>query len=354
MTESNRHAAPTCTSTRSRLEILGLAVEHHALVARLQREIIGPNLDEIIGGFYDVLLACNDTARFLTDAALVRTLERSQRHYLLTFGIDFDTDEYVSTRLRVGLAHARVGLPLSTYQCAYRRLEHLIEACIDIAPHLRPEERTALRVVCGLVASLDLAIGMEAYHGAEISALESSIDALRSEGEHLRHEATTDVLTGVANRKAIVTALEAALEESLRSERPLTLLLADLDHFKLVNDTYGHQVGDEVLRDAVGRMSAALRTEDVLGRYGGEEFMVVLAETKLIQGVEIANRMRGRLSCTPIVGDGRRIRITISIGAAEARPTDTFETFVGRADAALLAAKRKGRDRVAAFGHVAM
>jgi diguanylate cyclase (GGDEF)-like protein len=322
-----------------RLALLGLTPDHRALAIRLRDEAIAPNLDAIITEFYDTLLALDETRRFLESSAMVTLLQQAQRRYLLGFGVNFDSRGYCADRLRIGRAHARIGLPLSVYQCAYARLQEII---LGHLPARVLADKTDLRAMTSLVlkiAALDMSLATESYHYARIEHLEDSI------GE-LRDEASTDALTGIANRKRALAMLDEALANARRPIEPLCLMMSDLDHFKRVNDTFGHLVGDEVLRDVARRMGAALREEDLVGRYGGDEFIVIVRDTPRRLALEIAERVRNRVSSTAVSVHGLKIFITLSVGLTEAAVEDSARELLERADGALYAAKKSGRDRV--------
>ncbi len=127
---------------------------------------------------------------------------------------------------------------------------------------------------------------------------------------------------------------------------PLCVIMADLDHFKTINDAYGHLVGDEVLQIAAGRMASAARTNDEVCRYGGDEFLCILENTGISDGEEIAQRMRSRINGDTLQSGERQFQLTLSLGLAEASKDDTLDSLIDRADSALYAAKRAGRDRV--------
>ncbi|MDA8359006.1 MAG: sensor domain-containing diguanylate cyclase [Actinomycetota bacterium] len=183
---------------------------------------------------------------------------------------------------------------------------------------------------------------------------------LLDQHRQLAERATHDPLTGVLTRAAILDLLDAAhLEhtalggEARRgadavARTPYSVAMADLDHFKEVNDRYGHLVGDQVLAEAAARARRALRAADSIGRYGGEEFLVVLPHCRLEQAVEVAERVRSAVSSTPIATTAGDITMTLSIGVADAEPGTTAVGTVDRADQALYRAKEAGRDRCAA------
>jgi diguanylate cyclase (GGDEF)-like protein len=162
--------------------------------------------------------------------------------------------------------------------------------------------------------------------------------------EQLEVVATRDALTGVPNRRAIDEALTAALAGT--PGRPVGTIMADIDHFKMINDTLGHATGDRVLREFAQRLGATTRTGDVVGRYGGEEFLVVLPDTSEQSLIEIANRLCNVVGRTPFIVDGRAVAVTASFGAAAGTSgTTPAADLCERADRALYVAKTGGRNR---------
>jgi len=158
--------------------------------------------------------------------------------------------------------------------------------------------------------------------------------------------ATMDGLTGLYNRHHFLKLAESEFQRARRYNRPLSVIMLDIDHFKLVNDTYGHAVGDQVLRAVATRCHEALRANDRIGRYGGEEFALLLPENETAGAGYVAERLRRLVSETPIQVENQIIYVTISLGVA-ARREDCIdvESLIGRADAALYAAKSAGRNR---------
>jgi diguanylate cyclase (GGDEF)-like protein len=165
--------------------------------------------------------------------------------------------------------------------------------------------------------------------------------------EQLRIEATNDALTGILNRRAILNVLEREAARATRHASSLGILLLDLDHFKRVNDGYGHTVGDAVLEQVSTRLSAPLRKYDAVGRYGGEEFLVVLPQCDLEQIADIAERVRLSVASAPIETTAGELAVTVSIGAATTEEDAvSIDDLIQRADRALYAAKEHGRNRV--------
>jgi diguanylate cyclase (GGDEF)-like protein len=166
--------------------------------------------------------------------------------------------------------------------------------------------------------------------------------------EALRDQATHDGLTGLLNRLAIQEMLHNELARAAREVQPIAVLMVDLDHFKLVNDTYGHLVGDAVVREAACRMKASVRRYDAVGRYGGEEFLIVLPGCHGSDARDQAERIRESIASQPFVINGSPLVVTCSIGVS-CRPAPTLldsDDLVRDADQALYRAKDAGRDRV--------
>lgn len=163
----------------------------------------------------------------------------------------------------------------------------------------------------------------------------------------LRDLTLLDPLTGIANRPGIEREAARALDESIRDGTPLSLLMLDLDHFKAINDRYGHAAGDKVLRAITTVWQAQLRGRDPLGRVGGEEFVVVCPDTTLEQALVVANRLRESATALRFDEIDPALRVSVSIGAAQARKAgDSCDALLDRADTALYRAKHQGRDRV--------
>lgn len=167
--------------------------------------------------------------------------------------------------------------------------------------------------------------------------------------QELRLLARIDPLTGVSNRLAINEATTLMLAHSTRYRQPLGVLMLDADHFKNVNDRFGHNGGDKVLRSLVFSIRATLRDSDLIGRVGGEEFVVLSPGADLANAMLLAERVRATVEKTPLIIDGQSLTLTVSVGVAVAASNDRDGTaLLQRADAALYAAKRAGRNRVEA------
>ncbi len=163
--------------------------------------------------------------------------------------------------------------------------------------------------------------------------------------EAFRFEASHDPLLRLWNRTAIFDLLKTELSRATRSQTPLTVFFIDLDFFKLVNDSYGHSVGDEALIGVAKKLSGAVREYDHVGRYGGEEFLVVLPNCTIESAREVAERIRQQIAEEPMI-DIIQLRITVSIGLSQWQPGQELSDLLHRADIALYRAKQNGRNRV--------
>lgn len=172
----------------------------------------------------------------------------------------------------------------------------------------------------------------------------------RSMEEALRDMASRDPLTGIFNRRSFMDMARAQLARAHRFHEPLSVFVLDVDHFKRINDSFGHATGDDALRMVAAGCQAILREYDILGRLGGEEFVVVLPGATADESRVVAERVRRHLARMPIEAPDGTFRLTVSIGIAGLEgATDTLERAIHRADLALYRAKHLGRNLVAVF-----
>ena len=177
-------------------------------------------------------------------------------------------------------------------------------------------------------------------------ALNEEIEGRKKLEDHLRTLATTDSLTGLLTRRSLFEMGEREIRRNVRNGLPLSFMLIDLDHFKMVNDKFGHAAGDEALVVFAEIGAKVLRSTDILGRLGGEEFGVILPEADLDSAFLIAERYRKEFASRPISFQGQEVMVTISIGVTELlSKEDTLEKAFTRADQALYLAKARGRNR---------
>lgn len=185
--------------------------------------------------------------------------------------------------------------------------------------------------------------------GSELRSVVEEVESLRKELEQVREESQTDGLTGILNRKAFDAALEHCIHTARKNSHSFCMLLIDIDHFKTFNDTFGHLVGDKVLRFVAATLKQCVKGKDTAARYGGEEFAVILPKTDLGGATSVAEQIRSMVSAGELTdkkGNESYGRITISVGIAEFVVSDLPHHLVRRADRALYLAKAHGRNRV--------
>jgi len=165
--------------------------------------------------------------------------------------------------------------------------------------------------------------------------------------EELAHMAMYDALTDILSRRALLEQAEVERQRTRRYNRDLSILMIDIDHFKKVNDAYGHIIGDIVLREVAQSLKKQTRRSDYVGRYGGEEFLIILPETRLDMALILAEKLRKRVAELTIPADGRILKdITVSIGVSAYENDPTIDEFINRSDQWLYKAKTGGRNQV--------
>ena len=181
--------------------------------------------------------------------------------------------------------------------------------------------------------------------------LEQEIQERTRVQAELEQLATTDSLTGLNNRRHFFVLAQREYVEAQRYQRPLAAILFDVDHFKQINDRYGHAIGDQVLRAIASLTQATIRQVDIAGRYGGEEFALMLPETDLAGALIIAERLRSQIEQHPVFVEAMPIAVTVSLGVAEIdlEDPDPLETLIQQTDRAMYAAKQAGRNRICGF-----
>jgi two-component system, cell cycle response regulator len=187
--------------------------------------------------------------------------------------------------------------------------------------------------------------------GKRIVTLERSLRAVVEENRRL---SITDPLTGAYNRRYLMEQLPIEIDRSSRYAHPLSVLMCDVDHFKRINDSFGHQAGDEVLRQTVARIKTAVRTTDWIARYGGEEFVIVLPETALANAIKVADNLRLALANNPIIYDNHSISVTASFGVSgwtDNVPADAqVAALISNCDEGVYASKANGRNCITTKG----
>ncbi len=249
-------------------------------------------------------------------------------------------------------------LPHGNYRLQLRAITRgmqprTVETAVTVAVRPRWYETVAARLIAVLLLLAGI-VGLvhlrTLYLRRQAKQLQLKIDDqtrdLRSANQRLDELAGTDGLTGAYNRRRFLEL--AGSERELAEGRPICIALFDLDSFKQINDTHGHLAGDVVIRAAIDVIKRHCRQGDLVGRYGGEEFVLCLPGTQLAQALETGERIRHALASTLLSHEGRPISVTVSIGIAALRPGESIEQWLSRADKALYEAKRNGRNRCVA------
>ncbi|MDH3611945.1 MAG: diguanylate cyclase [Gammaproteobacteria bacterium] len=330
-----------------RLSLVGLArPELRAQGEALQDRVIRPNCDAILDSFYSSLVGIEGFSKIVGEFSDADRLRKTQSRYLQSLGVGFDQRQYFEERLRIGSVHNRIGVPQSLYQCSFQTLQFLLIR--HIPRHLQCDRSAFENMIEFIlkITALDMSLAVESYCAAKMFGLEESLKIVRGERERLHHLSVTDWLTDLHNHSFSRQYLTESLDRARREESPLCVIMADLDHFKKINDVHGHLVGDQVLRIAAARMISGARTGDEIGRYGGEEFLFILRNTDIAEGQNVAERVRLRVNSDSVRSKNTEINVSLSLGVAQARAADNVDTLIDRADAALYAAKLAGRDCV--------
>ncbi len=234
------------------------------------------------------------------------------------------------------------GIPLSDHQIL--RAIQSGKACRNAEEFLTGKDGTLIPVsfVCNPIIDDGKPAGfVAAFH--DMTPIKQAYEALNRANELLEHQATTDPLTGVYNRLKFDDILHAEISRSRRHSIPLSLVMFDIDHFKEVNDTFGHHAGDVVLQQMTDLMAKELRRYDHFARWGGEEFMILLSHNRLESGGQLAEKFREKIENHRFTGVGR---VTCSFGVTQLVDEDDFFRFTRRVDGALYRAKALGRNRV--------
>jgi two-component system, cell cycle response regulator len=337
-------------SSSHALAVLNSHLEHdRAPIFVALRHPIGMGLRHRLGEFRRVLVAESDQA-----------LRVSLRRMLSAWGFDVVLARHGAEALKILMEQRPPDLAILDRTLAgidgVELCRRISEQRSEFSPHVfilakRSETRDVVRALeSGADEYLTAPIEereLKARLAAASRILKRRNDLIISR-EAFRDEATRDALTGVWTRRAILEILDVELGRPDRTPASTGVLLLDLDHFKSVNDTYGHLAGDQVLAEASRRLSRQLRSYDAIGRYGGEEFMVIAPGCGRQELCELAERLRAAIESEPFRVTPSAITITVSIGAMVAPSTAApARDSIAAADAALYAAKKAGRNRIA-------
>ncbi len=285
---------------------------------------------------HQVVQECLNKGEPLTEALLAALYER----YILPDGYE----RFRSVRTDLERLLKALLKTLRQADANNQGFQQALETQIDALG--RAEDTTSLqRIAQALLTAAQEARAHQQRLAQELEVARQELKKAHSELEQHRRAALIDPLTGLYNRRG----LDDVLRELWPTTPQLTMLVADIDHFKKVNDTYGHLVGDVVIRNVAETLRRTIRGEDYAARYGGEEFVVLLPDTDLAGGMQVGENIRARVAKLRLVRKHDKLAIdafTISIGVASRKPEDTPEDLFNRADEAVYLSKRAGRNRV--------
>lgn len=317
------------------------------------RGLIEQDVDRIVDRFYEHQTGVPEMALVIGDADTLRRLRVAQRRYILDLFSGFYDAEYVNNRLRIGLVHKRIGVEPKLYLAAVQTLQNLI---VDsLKPHRDAVGLGAFQVALAKLLMFDVALVFDTYIRSMVAQIEiakaRSDDYARALEEKVRERtrqlevlSRTDSMTGLLNVRYLNEVLTQALRAAQRRLETVTLVYLDVDDFKAINDTQGHQRGDEILRLIGETMLACSRAEDHCFRYGGDEFCVVMSRCTEAHARELyGQRLREAIA-------QREEGLSLSIGFAQTGPEDFLspEELLRLADDRMYAEKKAAKARRAA------
>ncbi|WP_373973641.1 diguanylate cyclase [Chitinibacter sp. SCUT-21] len=308
-------------------------------------------IDHVVNQFYESQTSVSEIALLIGDADTLNRLRSAQRRYVLDLFSGVYDLEYVNNRLRIGLVHKRIGVEPKLYLAAIHTLKELLTQLISDSIQDDMRRKQTLQALEKLMM-FDIALVFETYIRSLVSEIESSKnkseqyaraleEKVRERTKQLEEVSRTDPLTGLLNVRQLSETLTKALRQADRRHEPLALAYIDINDFKLINDTHGHQRGDEILRFVADAIEQVSREEDTCFRYGGDEFCVLLPNCSREQAEEIFMRrlyeeMLKREEC-----------ISLSIGCASTIPGQamTPEALLRAADANMYIMKNAFKSR---------
>lgn len=313
------------------------------------KPLIERKLAGMVEQFYEMQTAVPEIALLIGDADTLSRLKSAQHRYVTDLFSGYYDIEYVNNRLRIGLVHKRIGVEPKLYLAAIMTLRTLLYDLVDDAVQ---DEQQKLRVIPALqkMIMFDITLVFDTYIRGLVSEIETSKHKLESYAQALEERvkerttqletlSRTDALTGLLNMRHLQETLVRTLRAAQRRMEPVTLAYVDVNDFKLINDTQGHQRGDEILKSVASAIKAASRLEDLCFRYGGDEFCVIMTNCT------IANARLWQERTAQLLQQHDEESPTLSIGFAQTGPESyvSAEELIRMADAAMYVVKKSSK-----------
>lgn len=322
---------------QQRLNLIELTREDEKWVHELHKLIIEPNIKLLVDDFYHKIMHSMQIAQIAAAYELAE-MKQTQKQYLSSLGKEFYSSAYFETRLRIGLTHSQIQLSPALYQCACYLMQQQL---IDLIPEYYPDRKNLIDFILKIVA-LDSSLALEAYQSEFNEKLKVSVLA---HDKSRQKPLSIDELTGILNRKGILELLTTKLY-TVAFPKPLSILIAHVDHLDKIDQEHHNATKENLLKDIVGHFQGLVRGNNTIGRFGSQEFLILLHNTDLEQGHTVAERLRSHIEKQNITPKQAETKISLSIGIACASPDDTMITLIERADSALYEARRRGHNRV--------
>lgn len=331
-----------------RKQYLGLS-DKDAQTLESLRSTIFKNVDEICEQFYECLLAYDEMDEIIGDSETLNRLKNYQRNYILTLFEGQYDEEYIQSRLRIGLVHRRIGVDPKYYISAVFHLNQILKNFVVKAAQNNCMLCQESLLAVDKILNFDLTLVVDTYIDSLMDNARRSKekledytrsleDVVAKRTQLLKDQARHDGLTGLLNQRAFYQELKRELSRSNRLSYTVTLLYFDLDKFKILNDTQGHRAGDSILIAVAEAIKKVSRGNEIIARYGGDEFCIILSETSLEEGTTAAGRFSESIK-TAVKGSP----ISCSMGVASSTPDLLLDsdTLVRRADKAMYEAKKE-------------
>lgn len=325
-----------------------LTEEDSAILVSL-RNIIDDNIEEIVESFYEKIIRFAEMDRIIGDAETLHRVKNHQRNYIFSlFDGQYD-EEYVLSRLRVGVVHKRIGVDPKFYVSAVYNLSSLLRNVIISSNNKDCSQCASSLAAIEKILMFDLSLCFDTYikslmdevetSKTELAQYAQSLEEVISERTKLlKKQARHDGLTSLLNQHSFYSELRRELLRGQRRSHSTALIYFDLDHFKQLNDAHGHKRGDEILVAVAESMRSSLRETDILARYGGDEFCVILSESSLQEAEQVCRKI-----CEAIKKSTKGSGVSCSMGIAMSSPEKNVDAnfLVQAADKAMYEAKKE-------------